>query len=309
MLKNVEIICFQACYLLVFVLECVRLAFARKNKWLAVAANVMAIAGCVAHGAFLYYNDLLQNDHFFAKVSSWFILFAFVLTLISLYLSAVYRRTRFHLFFMPAAIVLIVVALKAGNATFAREGTANCIQATHGAALAIAASLYFFGALNGALFRLQRKRLKNPTSNASLPLPTIEWLNKSTRLAVNSATLALGVGVLSGYYLRSFTASQNEAQLDPVAIGATVLFILALVERFTGEFLSKRRLDACVRDSRLALIVFIILCVLLYLAAFTRNGHFRKLTIDANSAYNAQSEFITALCAESPPPWRDKSCF
>ena len=108
MLSAIEVICFVACYIFVFLLEVLRFRFKQNSIWRVVSLALLLL-GVFIHGVSLYQNNLLQNDHFFASASGWFSVLAFGLILVQVYLSLIYPKTQFGLFLLPLAFIVLIL--------------------------------------------------------------------------------------------------------------------------------------------------------------------------------------------------------
>jgi hypothetical protein len=272
MLKGVGVVCFSACYLIALFFEIARLRFSKEDKLLFACSYVVTLLGCVAHAAFLYYNDLLQNDHFFASAGGWFSVLAFAVVLVALFLSLV-AKTQFSLFLLPLALALSVVSLRAGNVAFTPAATCIWVRATHATALLLATLVSFFGALCGVMYFWQRNRLRKNVAESSMTLPSLEWLSRMCRFAANASVVALGIGVAGGFYLKVFSGTSSQADL--ASVGTPCLFLLALLTRFP-----KRRaqsLDVCALNSTHNIVVCVAMIVFLLFAAFGPSGHWKRL--------------------------------
>ena len=96
MLEGVDVVCFAACYFLAFIIEIVRFVLFKDRYQSAYLFSVLfASIGVIAPLFFLFHNDLLQNDHFFASAGGWFSVLAFTVALSALYLAVVCPKTQF----------------------------------------------------------------------------------------------------------------------------------------------------------------------------------------------------------------------
>ena len=278
MLKGVEVVCFLASYALALILELVRLRYQNRRS-LAACAFVATLVGAVAHVAFLYQHNLLQNNHFFANASGWLYVLALLVVLVEIYLSLVYKRAQFGLFLLPLVIGLIALGLCAGSATFTETTTFKFARAFHGIALLFTALVSFLGFATGVMYFWQRRRMKSKNARSFLALPSLEWLSKSSRFSANISAVALGFGVASGYYLKLFAGFQARTgaqSVDLVAVGATTLLVFAVASRILIERRGSR--DACRADAFHNLICAVVLAVLLLFAIIPQSGHLRILS-------------------------------
>ncbi len=274
MLKGVDVVCFASCYALALLIELARLFLFKDAKFLPKLSLAFMTLGGFAHAAFLYHNDLLQNEHFFASAGGWFSVLAFAVMLTAIYLSLVSPRTPFCLFLAPLTLALTGVAILAGNAVFTPAATCRCVRATHATSLLLATLLAFLGTASGGMYFWQRTRLKRHVAESSIALPTLEWLSRTCRLAANVTVVALGLGVASGFYLKFFSGAS--ARHDLASVCTPILFIVALLARFP-----KRRaqaVDMCAINAIYNFVVLAAMTLILFFAAFGPSGHWKPLT-------------------------------
>ena len=110
MLSGVSIICFAASYAVALALEISRLLF-RSGVRGAVMLG-FAAAGLVAHTAFLYYRAVNAAGAPLSSEKDWYLVAAWVLVVVYLYLAVLHPKVPFGLFLLPLALGLI------GAATF-----------------------------------------------------------------------------------------------------------------------------------------------------------------------------------------------
>lgn len=303
MLKGVEVVCFLACYALALILELARLRFQNRRLLAAASFSVIAI-GAVAHVAFLYHHNLLQNNHFFASASGWLYVLAFLVVLVEIYFTLVYKRAQFGVFLLPLAICLIALGLCAGSSTFPETTTFKFARAFHGIALLFTALVSFLGFATGVMYFWQRRRMKSKNTRPFLPLPSLEWLSKSGRFSANVSAVALGLGVASGYYLKlfdGFPIRSGAQNVDFVALGSTILLIFAIISRVMTERRSAR--DASRANALHNLICAAALGALLLCAVIPQSGHLRVLSNGPDgSATDAQVEQSDLDSNDLQPP-------
>lgn len=277
MFKGVEVVCFLAAYVVAFGLEAIKLRW-KESKLASTGSFVFLLLGVFAHVLFLYYNDLLQNNRFSPSAGGWLYVLALMVVAALIYLKLVYPKTQFALFLLPVVFALIAGSIIFGNATFTRAATCRCVRAIHSVALMMATLIAFLGAIAGAMYLWQRARLKKKKGFQGFRLPSIEWLGKASVLTANSLVVALGVGVVCGFYLEVFAQRSAEpaTKIDFVAFGATILFLGAFLARTVT---SKTKIN----DSNASAAIHNIVCaavivVLLSLALFSPTGHLKKLS-------------------------------
>lgn len=279
MFGGVGIVCFVASYFVVFVLEVARLRVGRRGsvetafRWGALA---VAALGAVAHAAFLYSNRLLPHGRFLATPDGWFYLLALGVVFVYLYLAFVSPKARFGLFLVPLALLLCGVGVVAPEGAFSPDAPDRWARAAHGVSLLLATLLSLVGSVSGAMFFLQRSRLKRKVFVAGSTLPTLEWSRKATRFSANGALLFLGVGVASGCYLKFFASNAAETSFfgDPIALGATVLFVATGIRRLAT---ARATVDDGAEAAFFTIVCSATLAVLLVFVAISGRGHWRVL--------------------------------
>ncbi len=278
MFKGVGVVCFLSSYLVAFVLEVARLRW--KEKWIVSTLSfVFLLLGVLAHVLFLYHHDLLQNDRFSPSASGWLYVLALTVAAALVYLRLVYPKTQFGLFFLPVVCAIIFVSCALGSTTFTSVATCRCVRAIHSVAILLATLTALLGSVSGAMYLWQRNRLKRKKAFQGFKLPSIEWLGKMSVLMANSLVVALGVGVVCGFYLEIFaqaTSTDHVQRFDPVPWGATTLFIFAVVARIITCRTS-------FGDSNAGAAILNIICAaaiitLLSFALFAPKGHLRMLS-------------------------------
>ena len=292
MLSGVGIVCFIASYFVVFVLEIADFRTGRRTfawRWGAVAFVVL---GAIAQSAFLYHNHLAQHGRFLSTPSGWFYLLALGVIFVYLYLTFVSPKTRFGLFLVPLALLLCGVGVAAPDAAFDPNAPGRWARVAHGVSLLLATLLSLVGAISGAMFFLRRSRLKRKVFVANSILPTLEWSTRATCFSANGALLFLGVGVASGYCLKFFASNASSVSFfgDPIALGATVLFVATVVRRFATARSSA--VDEGAEAAFFTIVCSATLAVLLLFVALSGRGHWRDLlerpaatqTVDAPAA-------------------------
>ena len=277
MLSGVGIVCFIASYFVVFVLETVDFRAGRKSfgwRWGAVA---VAVLGAIAQSAFLYHRHWAQHDRFLSTPAGWFYLLALGVVFVYLYLTFVCPKTRFGLFLLPLALLLCGVGIAAPDAAFSPNAPGRWARGAHGVSLLLATLLSLVGSISGAMFFLRRSRLKRKIFVADSFLPTLEWATRATCFSANGALLFLGVGVASGHYLKIFASNESFASFfsDPIALGATVLFVATAIRRLATA--RSAAVDEGAEAAFFTIVCSATLAVLLLFVALSGRGHWRDL--------------------------------
>lgn len=231
MLSGVTIICFASSYAIAWALELSRLLF-RSSVRGAVMLG-FAGAGLVAHTAFLYYHAVHATGSPLSSEKDWFLVVAWALVVVYLYLSVLHPKIPFGLFLLPLALGLIGAgAFLAPIDPLAREPASKIWGAIHGASIVLAVVSVLIGFVAGLMYLGQSRRLKHkrlPTGR--LRLPSLEWLERTNSRAVVASLVMLGVGVLSGMVLNLINTGNEAAKLawnDPVVLSTWLMFLWLL---------------------------------------------------------------------------------
>lgn len=297
MLSGVGIVCFIASYFVVFVLEIVDFRAGRKAFGLRWGAVAFAVLGAVAQSAFLYHNCLAQHGRFLSTPAGWFYLLALGVVCVYLYLTFVCPKARFGLFLVPLALLLCGVGVAAPDAAFSPNAPGRWARGAHGVSLLLATLFSLVGSISGAMFFLRRSRLKRKIFVADSFLPTLEWSTRATCFSANGALLFLGVGVASGHCLKIFASDESFASFfgDPLALGATLLFVATAIRR--GATARSTAVDKGAEAAFFTIVCSATLAVLLLFVALFGRGHWRA----SPDRPDAPQPVETVQASQAPP--------
>lgn len=231
MLSGVGIICFAASYAVAMALEISRLLFRSGVRGAVMLA--FAGAGLVAHTAYLYYEAVNATGAPLSSIRDWFLVAAWVLVVVYLYLIYYHPHTAFGLFLLPLALGLIGVGTYlAKGEPFAREPASQVWGGIHFASIVAAAVSVLVGFSAGVMYLWQARRLKRKMPvGRGLRLPSLEWLQRANSRAIVVSVLTLTMGVLSGVILNLINTDNPKGRLpwnDPVVL-STVLMLAWLL--------------------------------------------------------------------------------
>ncbi|MBQ7815126.1 MAG: hypothetical protein IJ387_11615, partial [Thermoguttaceae bacterium] len=138
--------------------------------------------------------------------------------------------------------------------------------------------LSLVGSISGAMFFLRRSRLKRKVFVADSILPTLEWSTRATCFSANGALLFLGIGVASGHCLHFFASDASTVSFfgDPIALGATVLFVATAIRRLATA--RSTAVDEGAEAAFFTIVCSATLAVLLLFVALSGRGHWRDLS-------------------------------
>ena len=200
MLSGVNIICFATSYAVALALEVSRLLF--RSGVRGVVMLGFAGVGLVIHSAFLYHQAVKTTGSPLSSERDWYLLAAWALVVVYLYLVYYYPQNAFGLFLLPLALGLICAGAFADDTSFDEGRAARVWGAIHGTSILLATVAVLIGSAAGLMYLGQARRLKNKLPPIrGLKLPSLEWLQRANGRAIVVSVLMLGLGVLSGLVL------------------------------------------------------------------------------------------------------------
>jgi len=275
MLSGVSIICFAASYSVAFLLEVSRLVF-RSGVRGAVMLG-FAGAGLVAHSAFLYYRAVKEAGLPLSSEQDWYLLAAWFVVAVYLYLVYYHPHTQFGLFLLPLALGLVGVGRYLANPEpFARGPASQVWGAIHGVSLVLGAVAVLVGFATALMYLHQVRRLKQKLSpGKGVRLPSLEWLQRTNSRTMVAAMLLLGVGVASGTVLGvigSRAAGVTIPWYDPLVMATNLTLAWLVVTVVVGIWY--RPAQAGRKVAYLTLVTFVLLLIALgvMLLADTQHG-------------------------------------
>jgi ABC-type uncharacterized transport system permease subunit len=260
-MSGVTTICFAGSYAVALVLELSRLVF---RSGVRRAATIgFAAAGLVAHSAFLYYRAASQPRSPLSSEQDWFLLAAWLLVVVYLYLTVHYPKHAFGLFLLPLVLALVGVAtFLAAPEPYPRGPASRTWGTVHGASILLASVVVLFGLVTGLMYLEQARRLKrNRPPRLGLQLPSLEWLRRANSRSIVVSLMLVAVGVLSGLVLTSMSHDGRIAWNDPVVLATLGLFFWLLAAALVNLFYKPARAGRKV--AYLTLVSFVFLVVVL----------------------------------------------
>lgn len=273
MLSGVSVVCFAASYAVALALETTRLLF-RSGVRGAVMVG-FAGAGVLAHTIYLYYRALSTQGPPLCSQRDWFLLAAWVLAGIYLYLTCFHRRAAFGLFLLPLVLGLIGTAVWfADPEPFAREPASRVWGAVHGVSILLALVAVLVGFATGLMYLYQAWRLKRKMPPLALRLPSLEWLQQANLRAIVISVAMLGVGLLSGIMLNLIRRPERLGHLpwdDPVVVCTMLTFVWLLISLLVSAFYRRARHGT--RVAYFTLVTFVLLVIALAVGFGVRTQH------------------------------------
>ncbi|MEM9587666.1 MAG: cytochrome C assembly protein [Planctomycetota bacterium] len=200
-LREVSVTCFFTSYLIVLVLELLRLLGRIPGRGLAVLG--MMGLGLFTHVTYVVIRGSgLDMDGESARLSTWtdwslMVALALAIVFVVLYL----RRpdTVISFFFLPMVLGLIALAVAMrGLPAFSRNEAVEVWRSLHALSMVVGTVAVLIGFLAGLMYQLQSWRLKRKWAGSGLRLPTLETLGLMIRRCLVTSTIAVGLGVVAG---------------------------------------------------------------------------------------------------------------
>ena len=236
-MSGVQIVCFASSYAIALALEISRLFF--RSAIRGILLVIFAAMGLVLHTAFLYYRAVHTSGIPLSSNQDWYLLAAWVVVVIYLYLLCFRPRTPAGLLLLPLVLGLIGTASLLAPHPFAREPASKIWGVIHGTSLLLATVSVLLGFAAGATYLGQAWRLKhNRPPLRGLRLPSLEWLQKANSHAIMVAALMFGLGIISGVILNAIRIPGPAGRLpmsDPVVASALVVFVWLLAALVLGH--------------------------------------------------------------------------
>ncbi|MEM8665968.1 MAG: cytochrome c biogenesis protein CcsA [Planctomycetota bacterium] len=202
-LREISITCFFTSYLVVLVLELLRLAGRIPGRALLVI--VMMSVGLFTHACYLVLQirpespNELPDAGLWATWSDWSLLLAFGMAIC--FCVAYLRRpdTIVSFFFLPAVLAMIGFAVAVSDLDpFTRNEAVELWRNVHAFAMMLGSGAVLIGFIAGIMYLLQSRRLKQKRAGSNFRLPTLESLGRLNRRCLITSTTAVGIGLIAG---------------------------------------------------------------------------------------------------------------
>ena len=200
-LQGISITCFFTSYLVVLVLELLRIWGRIPGRGLAVI--VMMSIGLFTHVAYLALRasagEAGTDVGLLATWTDWSLLVA--LGLAACFLIYYLRRpdTIVSFFFLPTILALIGLAIAVRDMTpFTRNEAVGIWRSIHGLGMVVGTGAVLVGFLAGVMYLVKSSRLKRKQAVSALRLPTLESLGRLNRQCLLISTAAVAVGLVAG---------------------------------------------------------------------------------------------------------------
>ncbi len=219
MFQGISITCFAASYTVALALELSRLWFSSRVRGVVMLG--FAGAGLFAHSLFLAHRAATAAATPLSSEFDWYLVAAWVLVALYLYLTYAHPRTAFGVFVLPIVLVLIAVGRFWGDTTpFATAEAITIWGRIHGFSLLLGYVTVMVGFVGGLMCLVQAWRMKHKRiATIGLRLPSLEWLERLNQRALLSSVVMFAIGLFSGIVLNSINRSRSLANIpwnDPI---------------------------------------------------------------------------------------------
>lgn len=244
MIAKISILCFAASYGVALALEVTRL-FVRSGLRGALMLGFGA-AGLVAHTLFLAHRAW-QAETPLSSSFEWYLVAAWILAVMYLYLTVYHPRNPIGLFVLPLVLGLIGVAtFWADRDPFPQTRAALVWGRIHGGFLLLGTVAVLIGFAAGLMYLVSAYRLKHKLAPLrGVQLPSLEWLERINSRSLVVSVLMLGIGLLSGLVLNVVNHGKQVDYIpwnDPVVWSSAVMFAwLVAVSLFNGLYKPSRQ--------------------------------------------------------------------
>ncbi len=199
-MAGITTLCFAASYAVALVLELARLV------WRSPVRNALAFgfaaAGIVAETLYLGYRAATAESVPLASAYEWYLLAAWTLVAVYLYLAAMHPSVASGVFILPLALALVAAARYASRQAVAEKSASDVWVTIHATCWLLGAVAVSVGFATGVMYLLQAYRLKHKLPPlAGFRLPSLEWLERANGRAIVISALMAGAGLASGVVL------------------------------------------------------------------------------------------------------------
>jgi len=259
-MNRITIFCFVASYALALLLELLQVWLQRLA--LRVLALLSALAGLVAHTAYLYSKQPPLIWQF-----SWLLFVSWVLAVFYLTGAIHYRRQSWGVFVLPLVLALSGLAVLFGQPSerglWTTYETHTLWGPVHGILLLLASVGVCVGFLASVMYLVQSYRLRTKTTpGTGLQMLSLERLEAMNRRAMWLAFPLLTAGMLAGMVLLS--TSQFVGWSDPRVVSTFLLWVLFAVVLFL-------RLASFLKARQVALMTIVAFFLMLCCLALSHN--------------------------------------
>jgi ABC-type uncharacterized transport system permease subunit len=301
MLAGTSIFCFAASYAVALALEVSRLFFRSGIRGAILLA--FGAAGFLAHTIYLGYRASAESMPL-ASEFDWYLVAAWLLAAIYLYLTLHFPRTAVGLFTLPLVLALVAVAARFANRQpFPLTRASQFWGIVHGGLLALGTVAVLVGFVAGVMHLMQSSRLKHKRpATIGFQLPSLEWLERANSRATVIAALSFTAGFVSGLVLNLVNRSERPGESlpwdDPMIWSLGILLVWMLAAAAFSLLYRPARQGRKV--AYLTVASFLFLVVVLAVQLLTPTFHREKARVGEGVTGRGGDPQIVAVTA-SPP--------
>lgn len=275
MLSGTTVFCFAASYAAALALEASRLWFRSRIRGAVMLG--FGAAGLLAHTIYLVGRANGQALPLSSEFD-WYLVAAWLLAAVYLYLTLHFPRTAVGLFTLPLVLGLIGVAQRfADRMSFPQTRASQVWGMIHGSFLLVGTVAVLIGFVAGLMHLVQSYRLKHKLLPAQgFQLPSLEWLEHANSRATVFSALMLGLGFISGVLLnlvnRERTDGESLAWDDPVVWSSALLLAWMVAAALFSLLYKPARQGRKVAYLTVASFLFLVLSLGIQLGSSSRHG-------------------------------------
>ena len=201
-LQQISMTCFFSSYLVVLVLEGLRVLGRIPGRALAVIA--MMAVGLFTHVVYLSLRANSGGGAVLASWTDWSLLVALGLAIAFVWMYVRRPDTVVGFFLLPAVLATIAMAwTMRGRPSFDRGEAVDFWRTVHAVGMSAGTAAVLLGFLAGVMYLVQSRRLKQKRAGSRWRLPTLEALRTLGRRCLIASTLAVSVGFVSGVVMNA----------------------------------------------------------------------------------------------------------
>ena len=229
-MPGISVFCFVASYAVALALEATRLWFRSGVRGALMLG--FAGAGLLAHTLFLAYRASTASGAPLSSAYDWYLLAAWVLVAIYLYLVYYHPKAAIGIFVLPVVLAMVGFAQLSDREPFPQDPAAQVWGTLHGVFLLFGYVAVAIGFIAGVMYLLQANRLKRKQlPPARLRLPSLEWLDGVNGRAIVLSAIFVVAGFVSGMILNAVNHRQQIDYVpwnDPIVwrLGGTMAWLV-----------------------------------------------------------------------------------
>jgi len=271
-ISRISITCFAASYLVAWLLELSRLLF--RSGVRGAIMVVFAVAGFFAQTLYLGYRAYQSATLPLSSSFDWYLLAAWMLVGLYLYLTYYYPRAAVGLFLWPLVLGLIAAATWfADRDPIAPEPASQVWGMIHGVFLLLGTVTVMIGFVAGLMYLVQAARLKRKhLSTGGIQLPSLERLEHVNARVVLVSALMVGIGFLAGIILNLIGGRTQLPWTDPVVWSSGLMLAWLVAAALFNAFYKPARHGRKVAYLTIVSFIFLVISLGMLLLVNTRHG-------------------------------------